>query len=543
MDETIGAKGGKNDRRRSLIIKKNRKKKLIEDRKENEIKELERKVKKQQRYTLIKALPIAIGGEIVRTIHDVAQGKGKKDLEEENSSWRIKEYDADITAKTPFEAEVEKVRKKIITMPNGQKVIIYAEPVIKDNIKVDDDKKENDIVISTVYPKEKDKKEKFSFTGVLTQDREVKNSNDVHYEGDVDFSGIDKESKEQLEKVKSRRIVSEYEKILKDLRFDLRNIVYEYNVLLEDENDIKVSKDAQLILDRLSVLIEKIEELKNRIKVDNIEEYDDNYVYYLIQGYLAEFKDKNVIKEIKDSPLYIMISEKLDEIDKKKDDLEKKVSDKKEKLDDKEEKFNKLKDNYYSIDRLNEELSSFQATQERLLRDLKDKIANAKSIKEKVYYELDYMNNQTTNLLRFSTLQLLIPGPRFIKGLFMATSMHRNFIRNIIRPKVKTTKYKVVEVEDYASEIKSSISGLDNAIDLLNKTSKDIDSLIYELKEKYGEYSGVISEYDSMLNNLYRIRKDVFEKEYEMERLKAQQEKQLEINNAKVLSRGSYPVN
>ena len=505
MDETIGAKGGKNDRRRSLIIKKNRKKKLIEDRKENEIKELERKVKKQQRYTLIKALPIAIGGEIVRTIHDVAQGKGKKDLEEENSSWRIKEYDADITAKTPFEAEVEKVRKKIITMPNGQKVIIYAEPVIKDNIKVDDDKKENDIVISTDYPKEKDKKEKFSFTGVSTQDREVKNSNDVHYEGDVDFSGIDKESKEQLEKVKSRRIVSEYEKILKDLRFDLRNIVYEYNVLLEDENDIKVSKDAQLILDRLSVLIEKIEELKNRIKVDNIEEYDDNYVYYLIQGYLDEFKDKNVIKEIKDSPLYIMISEKLDEIDKKKDDLEKKVSDKKEKLDDKEEKFNKLKDNYYSIDRLNEELSSFQATQERLLRDLKDKIANAKSIKEKVYYELDYMNNQTT--------------------------------------KVKTTKYKVVEVEDYASEIKSSISGLDNAIDLLNKTSKDIDSLIYELKEKYGEYSGVISEYDSMLNNLYRIRKDVFEKEYEMERLKAQQEKQLEINNAKVLSRGSYPVN
>ena len=53
----------------------------------------------------------------------------------------------------------------------------------------------------------------------------------------------------------------------------------------------------------------------------------------------------------------------------------------------------------------------------------------------------------------------------------------------------------------------------------------------------------MISEYDSMLNNLYRIRKDVFEKEYEMERLKAQQEKQLEINNAKVLSRGSYPVN
>ena len=153
------------------------------------------------------------------------------------------------------------------------------------------------------------------------------------------------------------------------------------------------------------------------------------------------------------------------------------------------------------------------------------------------------MNNQTNRLLRFSALQLLIPGPRFIKGLVMATNMHRNFMRNIIKPKVKSTKYKIIEVNDYASEIKSSISGLENAIDLLNKTGKDIDSLIYELKEKYGEYSGVISEYDNMLNNLYKIKRDIFEKEYEMEKLKIQQEKQLEINNAKVLSRGTYPVN
>ena len=70
MDETIGAKGGKNDRRRSLIIETNKKKKLIEETQEQELKELEKRVKKQQKYILIKALPIALTGGIIKTIYD-----------------------------------------------------------------------------------------------------------------------------------------------------------------------------------------------------------------------------------------------------------------------------------------------------------------------------------------------------------------------------------------------------------------------------------------------------------------------------------------
>ena len=55
MDETIGAKGGKNDRRRTLIISEKKKKKLKELEESKEIEYLEQKVKRNQRFVLIKS--------------------------------------------------------------------------------------------------------------------------------------------------------------------------------------------------------------------------------------------------------------------------------------------------------------------------------------------------------------------------------------------------------------------------------------------------------------------------------------------------------
>ena len=68
MDETIGAKGGYNDKRRVLKISLDQKKKLRQLQEEKEIKELEKKVKRQQTVTFIKTLPIAVGGGTIQTL-------------------------------------------------------------------------------------------------------------------------------------------------------------------------------------------------------------------------------------------------------------------------------------------------------------------------------------------------------------------------------------------------------------------------------------------------------------------------------------------
>lgn len=544
MDETIGSKGGKNDRRRSMIIKKNKKKKLVEYREEQELRDLEKKVKKQQKYVLIKALPIALTGGIIKTIYDTIVEKKEPDLEEENSKWKIKEYDADVTTKTPLEDQVDENKKKIIVTPDGRKIVVSVNNTnLESDRKNDkkpnqltdiDSKKDTSTIISGNYT--------FQPSGHVISEKYV-GVNDDDVNEISDFNQLDEVSLEKLEKLKAKKIVSEYELKLKDLRYELRNIIYDYSDLLEDEKEIVYVSDAEYLIEKLSDLIRKIEKLKSNIKIENIERYDENYIYFLIQDYFDEFKNKNVIEEMKDSPLYIMISEKLDDIDKRKDELEKRLELKKEKLIDKENKYNEIKEKYYSIDKLNQELDRFQTNQERLLRDVKKKIDNAKTVKERVYHELVYMDRQTNHLAIIAALQMIFPGPRFIKRLALATAMHVNFMRNIMRPTVKTIKYKEVLVDDYAEEIKKSISNLDEAIDLLNKTSDEISNIIYDLKEKYKDYSGSMSEYDSMLYNLYKIQSELEEKEYEMQKVKLEQEKQLERNNAKVLTRGTYPVN
>ena len=52
-------------------------------------------------------------------------------------------------------------------------------------------------------------------------------------------------------------------------------------------------------MDRLSEVIEKIELLKSKINIDNLNKYDDNYIYTLIEEYLSEFKNGKVISSIK----------------------------------------------------------------------------------------------------------------------------------------------------------------------------------------------------------------------------------------------------
>ena len=88
MNETIGEKGGYNDRRRSLKIQNEQKKKKEQASIEREVKELEKKVKKQQVLTLVKTLPIVIVGGTLKTIYDTAKkGDSLTDIREKSDGY------------------------------------------------------------------------------------------------------------------------------------------------------------------------------------------------------------------------------------------------------------------------------------------------------------------------------------------------------------------------------------------------------------------------------------------------------------------------
>ena len=546
MDETIGVKGGKQDRRRMIKISQKKKKKLEEEK--EDLKALEKKVKKNQIYTLVKALPIAIGGGFIKTIYDVTTGKNEIDKEDENSKWRIKEYDQDISAKTPLEEKLRQIRKhniKIIVTPKGRHVVVHTnnkkDEYISDlidevNHEIKKDKKN--------HKKNENKEDKININEKLTTEKSINENRTVGISINENKKDDIKENNEQLlGKIKSRRIIEEYEKKLKEIRYEIRNAVFEYDAISEEKENIIESKDALKLIEELTILISKIEKIKEKMNIVNYELYDENYIYYLIEDYFEEFQNKREIKDIKESPLYILLSEKISELDSMKDKLKDELEDKKESLDEKEEKFQSIKEKYYSIENINKNLTKIQEEQEAYLKEIQRKIENATTIKEKIEYKFIGMNHQTNRMLRLMTIPMFLPGFLPAVGMAASTALHAAFLRNIMSPQFEEKKVKVIEVKDYTSDIKHEIGMIDDSINLLGKTSHQIDSIIDELKTKYSDYFGVVKECDEILNNLGRIKSNLKEKEFELEKIKQKQLKEIEKNEAKVLKRGSYYVN
>ncbi len=559
MNETIGAKGGVNDRRRQMRISREQKQKLEDFEEQREIAELEQKVRKKQFYTLIKTLPIVVGGGLVQTLYDTATGR-KHDTEEENSKWRIKEYDGDVTHMTPEEFREKQKRKRVITTPTGEKIIVYVSddiedlkelPEVKEDVEIltlKDEKKEVPKTIPSTTPKTseevKQERVKAFEEEVLSSPETVDLDTFIDHElSDIDFSDLSPEAKNKLDQLKSRKIVDEYEKQLKDIRYELRQVIYEYNVLVDEGEDVVLSRDAEIILDRLSDIIDKVDELKKKIKIEDLDKYDDNYIYYLIEGYLREFHNKRILSEVKDSPLYVMISEKLDELEQKRGKFTKTVEDKKDQLQDREKDFEQLKSHYYSLERLNNQLLEFQYDQNRLLKEIQEKVRNATTETERVKEEFVGMTRQSRRLLRMLSFQMFLPGPRFARGAAASAAAYLYFMNNVIRPQTRTRVYKVITVKDYHNQIQGSIDSLEDAIRVLGKTSDQIDKMMIELEDRYKDYIGVVPEFDELLANLRKVKRDMEEKEYEMNKIKKQQELELEKNDAKVKTMGEYPVN
>ena len=550
MDETIGVKGGKNDRRRFLFITKKKQEKLAKD-KEKEEKELEKKVKKNQIFILIKTIPIVLVGGTFKTLYDVAHGKSR-DKEEEGSKWRIKEYDADFTTKSRQEDEREKhIKDKYIVVNEDKKIKVRILKNKRAAKKNETSSKEDPVIIQTQNTIPIPTTDKNNIKGPVSIIRQkhyqlpaTKNKEKNSYEADTNIHQelLPESQQKRLERLKAHKIIDVYEKELKDLRYELRQLAADFYVLKDQEDEIVYSQDADIILNRLSQVIDKIELLKKRLEIENIDQYDDNYIYTLIEDYLTEFRNGVFISDIKDSPLYVLISEKLQEIDYEKDQLQTRVKNKKNALEEREIQFENLKDQYYSIEKVNQALLEFQSEQDFLLREVAEKIENAITIEEKVKVEIAAMNAQSRKLLQLLSFQMFFPGFFGAKKVASSTALYLYFVNQILNPKTTTKKYRVISVSDYRKDIENSMEALDNANYLLAKTSAKIDDIILQIEDTFKDYIGVNHECDQLLANLYRIKGDIKEKEYEMEKLKQQQVALMEKNEAKVKTRGEYPM-
>ncbi len=553
MNETIGVKGGKNDLRRRLIITKKAKEKLLkshQEQKNQELKKLEQKVKQQQLLTLIATVPIAAIGQVYTVLTEDKEKEKQLAIEEaisllkKENIFSEKDTEKIISALkegTIFQLDQDLLKTLGLSFEiNKQKdVSELSEPILQDNNSNQASFETKDAVLKVVELTLEEKQQ-----NLLSKDQREKHQEletfthqEKRHSKVEDLDSLD----DKLDKLKNHKIVDEYEKKLKEVRTDLRQLVFEYNLVSEASDHIDDSKEAEALLERLNEIIKKIEELKTRINVPDIDKYDDNYLYTLVEDYISEFKNKKFVTEIKDSALYIMISEKLDELDTKKDLLNEKIEAKKTSLEITEMRLEQVRSNYFSYEKFSKDLLKFQASQDEILNEIREKMAKATTIQERVEVQVVGMQRQSRRLLTMLGASMMMPGLRSARGFATMTATYLYFMRNIMQPKTVTRRYKTIKVEDYSKDIEKSLSELDNVSSLLNKTSNQINRTIQDFEKEFAEYLDVIPECRKLLADLEKIKEELATKEYELAQLKLSQEKNLEKNDSKV-KRMTYEV-
>ena len=555
MNEAIGVKGGKRDRKRRIIITANQKKKIKENykrKKQERIKKLEKEVKNLQLASFLVAVPISVAGTTVETllnlreeqkeerlqakglqIEERAQAKAlqTEELHQANklgeSAIYIEDYQSNDRKFTDYGYPKTIDGKEVVSYPDKKIITIEKKEypkVVEAKVSLEENNK-NITLKETLEQPNKQQEERKKV--------EVKEQKQTIIP--IPASKIETlEENKIFQKITDKKIVAEYEEKLKDVKIELKKLIYEYNVLQQASEDLTDSKEAEEILYQLSIIIKKIEELKSKMKIDIKDLETDAYLTDIVDQYMDEFKNKNIVSEIKDSDLYIMIAEKLEEVTEKTGKLTNKVEDTKDKLELDESQFDKLKESYYNFENFNNQLIAFQSEQDFLLKDLEKKVSESTSITEQVQYRVQLMNRQNRRLLQMIALPMLIPGNRSARAIASATAAYLYFMRNLLNPRLREQRYRIISVIDYSSEIERNISKIEDAATSISKTSNKLEEMIRKIEVDFKDYIDTLPECRELLSNLNKLLSDLKEKEEELQKTKQEQEKLLETNNQKV---------
>lgn len=556
MNETIGEKGGRRDRKRTIIITSENKKKLKEyykKKKKLKLEKLEREVKSLQLASFLVAVPISIAGNIYdamfhvidetkeeekekglqKELRDKAKGLQVEELHQteklelSETSTYIEDYQTNDRKFTDYGYPKTIEGKMIVSLADNKKL-----NSVKTNIEITLPPQIAKTQVSLTENNKLGKKE--DILNQTNQESKIEVLEEKQDTIPMPAAGMSFIENTVFQKAQDKTLVVKYEEKFKNIREELKELIYEYNVLAQETNDIYTSKEAENILHQLNMVIKKLEELKGKIKVEVADLENENYLIELVDGYIESFKNKKIVDEVKDSALYIMLADKVEELTTKTGSLNTKLEDKKEELELDEEKIETLKDAYYNYDNFNNQLISFQYEQDFMLKELEQRVQESTSITEQVEYRIQLMTKQSKRLLKMLALPMMIPGGRSAKAMATATAAYMYFMKNLMNPRLQQKKYRIISVTDYSREIENNISKVSDAINLIGKTSDKLEEMITKLEKDFKDYIDEIPECKELLSNLNKLLSELKQKEEELVKTKSKQENLLEKNNQKV---------
>ena len=487
MDNNRGIKSLQRDRKRIIILTKKQKKKLeeINEKNDEELKKLEKKVRQLQIITFIKTVPLIIVGAIFKSTANTIDNlitPTKKDL-------MATDKNKDIEDKEVIEEKIANNEKNSnITYNNTNDFYTIPDPT---------------------YYKEKENEK--------LEDKE-------------------------LENVKDKKLIKHYEEKLKEKRVEIKLLAA--SIPLSVGTDIYYEK-ADEIYKKINIVLSKLNDLEQKIKVDGTL-YDDNYINYLVDSYTKEFDDGRLVAEIKNSELYRDISTKIEQLEEEKAKIKRLVSEKQKDLDSEEIINDETETNSYNInttskypeekiieeapeetdnfsfDDEKKEYDKFLDQQEHIKIEEEREEAKARSEIENYKLRIAAIKKQCESLKRMITKRSLVkPTVRNAKLITVTVLASIYNMRNILRNKKFRRRRKRLTRIEYTKAIENDPNEISNVSNLINKSYQQIDALISEIKTKFSSFNAI--EYQSLISDLEEIKRILEEREYEIERVRKRQ--------------------
>lgn len=344
-----------------------------------------------------------------------------------------------------------------------------------------------------------------------------------------------KEDEELLEKeiskVKANKIIEEYENRLKDLRWKLRKAYYDDDILKEAKE--LEDNPSEKNLEKLNDLIEKLDKLRNKVKVESKIDIEKDYLSVLVQEDIKKIEEtkKENLKET--DKIYKDLSVKVETLKQIEEKVEEKVEEKKINNNIDEEEFNKLKEKEADISKFNNEFIKFQNEQSKIISDVHMNIPFQENVNDIARIQLNGMFLSSNLAMRNVRRNMRTPGVRSGKKVYnlLATFLYSFSMINTTRPVRK--QYKNIHLEEMSASIENNINEIDNMLLNLSKTSNQITRNINLFIKMYEQFKDT-DQYKKILANLEQMRRNIEEKEYELQRIKARElERQREIERAK----------
>lgn len=497
MDNNRGIKSLQRDRKRIIILTKKQKKKLeeINEKNDEELKKLEKKVRQLQIITFIKTVPLIIVGAIFKSTANTIDNlitPTKKDL-------TATDKNKDIEDKEVIEEKIANNEKNSnITYNNTNDFYTIPDPT---------------------YYKEKENEK--------LEDKE-------------------------LENVKDKKLIKHYEEKLKEKRVEIKLLAA--SIPLSVGTDIYYEK-ADEIYKKINIVLSKLNDLEQKIKVDgNL--YDDNYINYLVDSYTKEFDDGRLVAEIKNSELYRDISTKIEQLEEEKAKIKRLVSEKQKDLDSEEIINDETETNSYNINTTSmypeEEIKEDKNVEEKIIEEAPEETDNFSFDDEKKEYDnfidqqehikIEEEREEAKARSEIENYKLRIAAIKkqceFLKRMIIKRSLVKPTVRNaklitvtvlasiynmrnILRNKKFRRRRKRLTRIEYTKAIENDPNEISNVSILINKSYQQIDALISEIKTKFSSFNAI--EYQSLISDLEEIKRILEEREYEIERVRKRQ--------------------